>query len=183
MFTEMIQPCKKENSEDGINQRSDQQVDAEKFRILGKEQASHQRPESLMNVKKNEHQDEAADVMLGIQSRANRRSDVADESFRYSVQPDGVRQTDSILQQPNSSSQQQPRNGIAPAQAKIHNYQQRKFENLKFQTESVQKRLQDQRQKTHDQNRAVVKLMNLDVLGLRIHARADHRNVALIAKF
>lgn len=85
MFAEMIQSGKKKNGNARIDERGDQQVNAEKLRILGEQQSSHQRPERLMNVKKKEHQNETTDGMLGIQARANRRSDIADESFRDSV--------------------------------------------------------------------------------------------------
>src|SRR5690348_1849768 len=76
--------------------------------------------------------------------------------------------TNSVLQDADDRAQQDSRHGVPPAEAKINHDQERKFEKLKCRTEFVQESLEHDGQKTDDDDRARIILVDLDILGLRV---------------
>ena len=177
MLLAPAQPIEKgeENHTDPCSDQGIQQKPEREHRHMMVEQHAFGDGEHyLMEMKKDEDEAEAADRMLGIDSRANRGRDIADACLRDAVHANRIVVTQRVLRDADRRAEKHSAHRVAPADAEIDRDKQGQIDKLRKTAIFVKESLKDQRKKTDKRDRAAIVFVYFDI-GFRSRAGAQHR--------
>jgi|SRR6516225_6546342 len=117
----------------------------------------------LMKMEENEDEAEAADRMLGIDSRAHGGSDIADARFCDAVHADGIVVAERVLRDADGRAEKHAAYRIAAADAEIDRDEQRQINQFCEAAILVEESLQDERKETDEWNSAAIIFVDLDI--------------------
>ena len=168
-----IEKGEKHNTDPGGDERIQKKAEREHGHGMGEKRAFRDGQNHLMEMEEDEYEPEAADGMLGIDSRADGRRDVAYTRFCDAVHADGIVVAQRVLSDADGRSEKHTADRIAAAHAEVDGYEQGQVDKFNKTAVFVKERLQDKSEKTDEWNGSAIVFVNLDI-GFRSGAGAQH---------
>src|SRR6266851_3042580 len=163
-FAEAVQEEEKENRDDGVDERGDEEAHIEPGFGLRQQNAARETDQSLMRDEENSGKGEACRGMLSIQACPDRGSEIPDDGFGDAIEPQGNRgAAEAVLEQTDGHAQEKSGGRIAPAETEINRHEQRQIQDSHSGKMNRKRCLDHQRQQGGDDDSAGAKLVHLDV--------------------
>src|SRR6266436_7976308 len=179
VLAEAIEQHEEKHGDQPVDERGDDKVHVKPRLRLREENAARQDDQALMHNEEDKGEREPRSGMLGIEPRADGRSEIPDDGFGDTIKSQrNSWSAETVLQKPNKHAQEQSGGRVAPAEAEINRHKQRQIEDGRLRKMDRERRLDDQRQQRRDDDRAGTKLVNFDVRFAADVKRPVHRVTA-----
>ena len=160
---QLVEEGEEHNTDPRRNHGIQEKPESEHRHMMVEQHAFGEGEHNLMEMEKDEDKAEAADRMLGIDSRANGRSDIADARFCDAVHANRIVVAQRVLRDADGRTEKHSAHRVAAADAEIDSDEQGQVNEFREAAIFVQEGLQDERKKTDERNRAAIIFVYFDI--------------------